>query len=73
MDYYDDYDALPVDLESMDEIPLGDNIPKGYGNLSKRRGYLGGKRKLKKTIKKNMKKQNRKMRKSKKNKKSRKH
>jgi hypothetical protein len=43
---YEDYDVEPVDLESLEMPPIGDDIPEGYDKLSKKKGQLGGKRKM---------------------------
>ena len=46
---YDDYgSALPVDLDSLPQPPIGDSIPFGYDKLTiGKAGVLGGRRKRK--------------------------
>jgi hypothetical protein len=45
MDEHDAYgSALPVDLEQMPKMPVGDDSPPGYNNVSKLPGALGGKK-----------------------------
>jgi hypothetical protein len=39
---YEDYDAEPIDLTDYDYIPEGDDIPEGYGTITKKKGQLGG-------------------------------
>lgn len=51
MDEVEAYDAEPVDLDTLGELPLGDEIPEGYSKLSMMKGKIGGRRKSKKTRK----------------------
>lgn len=44
MQDYEDYDAEPIDLDALGEIPIGDDIPEGYGEIKKKRGLIGGKK-----------------------------